>query len=24
LSKHQKELDRHFAWFEKKLPSGPA
>jgi hypothetical protein len=24
LSKHQKELDRHFAWFEKKLPPGPA
>ena len=24
MSKHQKELDRHFAWFEKKLPSGPA
>ena len=24
MSEHQKELDRHFAWFEKKLPSGPA
>ena len=24
LSQHQKELDRHFAWFEKKLPTGPA
>jgi len=24
LSKHQKELDRHFAWFEKKLPPRPA
>jgi hypothetical protein len=24
LSAHQKELDRHFAWFEKKLPPGPA
>jgi hypothetical protein len=24
LSEHQKELDRHFAWFEKKLPPGPA
>ena len=24
MSQHQKELDRHFAWFEKKLPRGPA
>jgi len=24
LSQHQKELDRHFAWFQKKLPPGPA
>jgi hypothetical protein len=24
LSEHQKELDRHFAWFERKLPAGPA
>ena len=24
MSAHQKELDRHFAWFEKKLPPGPA
>ena len=24
MSKHQKELDRHFAWFEKKLPQRPA
>jgi hypothetical protein len=24
LSQHQKELDRHFAWFEKKLPPRPA
>ena len=24
MSEHQKELDRHFAWFEKKLPSRPA
>ena len=24
MSEHQKELDRHFAWFEKKLPPGPA
>jgi hypothetical protein len=24
LSKHQKELDRHFAWFQKKLPPGPS
>jgi hypothetical protein len=24
LSAHQKELDRHFAWFEKKLPPRPA
>ena len=24
MSKHQKELDRHFAWFEKKLPPGPS
>ena len=21
---HQIELDRHFAWFEEKLPAGPA
>jgi hypothetical protein len=24
LSEHQKELDRHFAWFESKLPPRPA
>jgi hypothetical protein len=25
LSKeHQAELDRHFAWFEERLPAGPA
>ena len=24
MSQHQKELDRHFAWFQKKLPSGPS
>jgi len=24
LSQHRKELDRHFAWFEKKLPPRPA
>ena len=24
MSKHQKELDRHFAWFEEKLPPRPA
>ena len=24
MSQHQKELDRHFAWFEKKLPPRPA
>ena len=24
MSEHQKELDRHFTWFEKKLPAGPA
>ena len=24
MSAHQKELGRHFAWFEKKLPPGPA
>jgi hypothetical protein len=24
LSPHQKELDRHFAWFQKKLPPGPS
>jgi len=24
LSEHQKELDRHFAWFEQKLPPRPA
>lgn len=24
MSKHQKELDRHFAWFEAKLPHRPA
>ena len=24
MSEHQKELDRHFAWFEAKLPPGPA
>jgi hypothetical protein len=24
LSQHQKELDRHFAWFEKRLPPRPA
>ena len=24
MSQHQKELDRHFAWFEKKLPRRPA
>ena len=24
MSEHQKELDRHFAWFEKKLPPRPA
>ena len=24
MSQHQKELDRHFAWFQKKLPPGPA
>ena len=24
MSEHQKELDRHFAWFENKLPSRPA
>jgi hypothetical protein len=24
LSQHQKELDRHFDWFEKKLPPRPA
>lgn len=24
MNGHQKELDRHFAWFEAKLPSGPA
>ena len=24
MSHHQKELDRNFAWFEKKLPRGPS
>ena len=24
MSQHQKELDRHFAWFQKKLPPGPS
>ena len=24
MSKHQQELDRHFDWFEKKLPPRPA
>ena len=24
MSKHQQELDRHFAWFQKKLPPGPS
>ncbi len=25
MSEHsRKELDRHFAWFQKKLPAGPA
>ena len=24
MSEHQKELDRHFAWFESKLPPRPA
>ena len=24
MSEHQKELDRHFAWFENKLPPRPA
>src|SRR3978361_2511582 len=24
LSNHQEELDRHFAWFEAKLPPRPA
>jgi hypothetical protein len=24
LNEHQKELDRHFAWFEAKLPQRPA
>jgi hypothetical protein len=24
LSEHQKELDRHFVWFEQKLPPRPA
>jgi hypothetical protein len=24
LSEHKKELDRHFAWFENKLPPRPA
>ena len=24
MNEHQKELDRHFAWFEAKLPSGLA
>lgn len=24
MNEHQKELDRHFAWFESKLPAGPA
>ena len=24
VSEHQVELDRHFAWFEARLPRGPA
>jgi hypothetical protein len=24
VSEHQVELDRHFAWFEARLPPGPA
>ena len=24
MSKHQQELDRHFAWFQEKLPPGPS
>lgn len=24
MSEHRKELDRHFAWFENKLPERPA
>lgn len=24
MSEHKKELDRHFAWFEEKLPPRPA
>ena len=24
MSKHQQELDRHFAWFQRKLPPGPS
>ena len=24
MSEHKKELDRHFAWFENKLPPRPA
>ena len=24
MSKHQQELDRHFAWFQTKLPPGPS
>jgi hypothetical protein len=24
VNQHRKQLDRHFAWFEKKLPSGPS
>ena len=24
MSQHQKELDRHFAWFQRKLPPGPS
>ena len=24
MSEHRKELDRQFAWFEEKLPRGPA
>jgi hypothetical protein len=23
-NEHQAELDRHFAWFEERLPAGPA
>jgi hypothetical protein len=24
VSEHQADLDRHFAWFEARLPTGPA